>query len=257
MEREEIRAVMRGLATHAQGYQNLFDKSLQEFDLSKQNLLQADVKKALKFIYAHFAFARAGGERAGYSDIAALAVDDFSGTKVPLSNQLWERFKERCRGKGIKPNEKLTKGVVEGIASLADKQGNLFLWMGNEIRKSGELEPLLLEFTKLKGISVKIASFIIRDTVWLWGLEKRVRPKDKLYLQPIDRWVRRIAKILWPKFNREKEVNELIIAKRISEACESFDMSNVEFNQGAWYFASQEVRDENKLGEALKRLVVR
>lgn len=84
---------------------------------------------------------------------------------------------------------------------------------------------------KLQGIiSVgdKIASFFLRDTVFIYNLEVYLKPKDYYYLVPIDTWVRKVADKLGMKAN----------AKDIAITCQQNGVSPIRFNQGAWYLGS-------------------
>jgi len=82
-----------------------------------------------------------------------------------------------------------------------------------------------------------LASFILRDTVWLLNLEKTIPPQDLIYLQPIDTWIKRISFELWEDFHAfewgvfKNKVDELVLAKRIVENCIRLGISSIKFNR--------------------------
>ena len=103
---------------------------------------------------------------------------------------------------------------------------------------------------EINGIADKIASIILRDIV---VLEKIVLKKDieqRVYVQPIDIWIRRYCNILGgisAKMNWKKYA-EFIVNK-------SFEHNAIpeKVNMGMWYFASQIVGSYYKLLDILNR----
>jgi hypothetical protein len=84
---------------------------------------------------------------------------------------------------------------------------------------------------KLHGITSvgdKIASFLLRDTVFVYDLEAYLKAEDYYYLVPIDTWVKKVADKLGIKAN----------AKDIAITCQQNGVSPIRFNQGAWYLGS-------------------
>lgn len=243
---------LKGLADRGIFFQREFlEEGLKDFfglNLDKKvEIVKADPYDVLKFIFNGYGFER---DVNIYSKPAVLALEEFD--FVPTPEDLWDKFKKVCKTEGWGINQKLNEGVVKGLTSLARNEGNLISWIKNEIEKNGKLDSIYLELTENKGISQKKASFIIRDAVFFVSFENQIKRCDRLYLQPIDRWVEEIAKILFPTLHNDTE--KIIIAKILSEACTQFSISDIEFNQGAWYFGREEVGKKELLKRKLNAI---
>lgn len=241
---------MQEISFRAPGYQNMmFGRNLEQIGLHKADLWSSGARPALSFLLRYHAFARAGGEQAGYGNIAFSSIDalplDEQG-RIP-GNELWGEFRDRCERRGIGVNERVNKGVIVGLSDLATREGNPFLWMEKEVESSGRLSPVYEELLDIKGIGRKIATFIIRDVIWFLGLEDDVVSEDLKFLQPIDRWVRRVGEQMIPGLTG---MNRDAIATRLALECESRGISNAEFNQGAWYISRIEFGGELERLEA-------
>lgn len=243
---------MGGLASKGTYFQKKFlEKGLRDFfglDLeTKREIIKADPYDVLKFIFNGYAFER---DVKIYSGPAVSALEEFD--CVPTPDDLWNKFKGVCKNEGWGINRKLNEGVVRGLTSLTRDEGNLISWIKNEIKENGKLDSIYLKLTENKGISQKKASFIIRDAVFLISFEDQIKRCDRLYLQPIDRWVKGIAKILFPNLHDNTE--RIVIAKILSGACTQFGISDIEFNQGAWYFGREEVERKELLRKKIKAI---
>jgi len=86
----------------------------------------------------------------------------------------------------------------------------------------------------------KVSAFYLRDLVWLADLEEQIPLMDRMFIQPVDIWVRRLARLLWPKYNTDR-LDDLLVARKLSSECHRYQVSDVALNQGAWYFGSQQV----------------
>jgi len=84
-------------------------------------------------------------------------------------------------------------------------------------------------------VGPKIASFYLRDIVSLFKLGNSVDSDSAFCLQPIDVWVRRIAKKLQIVNN---EADDRTIQEAIVKKCEESNVSSFRFNQGVWYAGS-------------------
>ena len=81
-------------------------------------------------------------------------------------------------------------------------------------------------------VGKKIAAFYLRDIVSVFNLENNIQNEDFIYLQPIDTWLRKIAK----KINIvPQDANDRNIINMIVEQCNNENVSPILFNQGAWY----------------------
>lgn len=94
--------------------------------------------------------------------------------------------------------------------------------------KNGDIGELSNELHSIVSVGDKIASFFLRDTVFVYELDSYLKPEDYHYVIPMDTWVRQIADKLGIKAD----------AKTIALVCQQNGVSPVKFNQGAWYIGS-------------------
>ena len=209
-----------------------------------------DPMNSLKTFFGCFAFARAGGEQAGYGKICIKLLCD---SQYRDGQHFLAAFREACMQKGFKTNDKLTSDVVlQGYNWHFGCDGKGAPWFekaGSQIRETGRVLPIYLDLLLVRGIGEKIAAFLCRDLVWIFDCEDRLLSSEKLLIQPIDRWVRSISVQLWPEFEKfaDRTSLDFLFASNICAATAKLKQSDVEFNQGSWYFGSQRVRDSNQL----------
>lgn len=245
-------------------------------EYEKRDELLKDPVKGLKFILWR-AFARAGGQQAGYGEIAVKTLDDIvkeygglgeffekHGEEAP--ERFWERFVKAVNEKGKKVNEKADKSRIIKLIKLAQEspEHNLFKRISSMLEEGN----LLGAFATLR-IGDKITPFILRDMVLILGIEDEIGRKTPLayqvFLQPIDIWVERIAKSIIKDFEDieklMKEDDKLegglkwIIAYRIIEKCREYGYSPLRFNQGAWVYGSSHIEEKKRVQECLERIV--
>jgi len=273
---KQIDEIIKKLSSKSKMYEYLFINYVSKNILKTKCLTLNDITKLLrerslygtKFIMSA-ATARAGGEQAGYGKIICEAIDKSSANigfknlinKKDLYDRVYSKFLEICREQSKKPNKKINEKLIKDFLKRVQTcNSNLFLWLEEHIVNSG-LESTYLELLKIHGVGKKIASSILRDTVWLLRLEKDISSQDLIYLQPIDTWIKRISFELWEDFHTfqwkvfKNKIDEFVIAKRIVEHCIKLGVSSIEFNQGAWYFGSNEVKDSNLLREHMSKLI--
>lgn len=108
-----------------------------------------DSQSALSFFLLYHAFARVGGEQAGYGPIAhsLFKTLNLDGKEDIPPNDFWEAFKSKCQQEGTGVNARLNEGVITGLANLANRRGNLFQWVRDEVEATGELRHVFLEVT--------------------------------------------------------------------------------------------------------------
>ena len=207
------------------------------------------------FALYYFAFARAGGERAGYKN---LALKMFETTKGKNFASVWPAFAELCRKAGVGANEKLNRRPIEGLMQVHHSghfgDAGLFAGIADQVRKTGVLAKTYLELLEVVGLGEKISAFLLRDLVWIYDLEERVAPTDRMFLQPIDVWVRRAAEAVFMRPFPER-VPSLTIGHLLAEACRQAQVSGIAFNQGAWFFGSQKVKKVDGYRKMLGELV--
>lgn len=223
--------------------------------------------KCLAAIYSHYAFSRRGKDRGHLSEIALEALkrttteDDF-GLFLSRSDAstLWENFVVVAKEMGHKPMEQLNRGVIAGMAELAqeifeiDQRGSIATWITDGIRKTGRLEPQFFRIVDVRGIGPKLTSLLLRDIVYLSGLENSVETADRIYIQPIDKWIRLLAPYVIDEEDAEAYA-DWILAGKIFKYTRRAGVSPVRFNMGATWFGMREVRVQENLERAVNHLV--
>jgi hypothetical protein len=201
---------------------------------------------SLVALLGYFAFARAGGEQAGYNEICVGLLRPYSMRKdldiwkdFPDWHALHNAFISGCEKSEILPNRKLNTGLIRDLyehAQSRPEKGLLHTW-GAEIRGKRSVAWLHRRLDNVHGIGRKIASFICRDTVYLHDLEARIPTDEFSLLQPVDTWIGRIAEFLNPKIDSDRD-SEAGVAEFLAEVCSKAEVSGVAFNQGGWYLAT-------------------
>ncbi|MFQ3678558.1 MAG: hypothetical protein SNJ74_11515 [Fimbriimonadaceae bacterium] len=226
-----------------------------------------DAYSCLETVYGRYAFARRGKER---TELAAIAVealrrttsrDDFGQfLSLPDAGPLWDSFVAICREHGKKPMEQLNIGVVAGMAELVQElhqtrgSGSIVRWIVESVEESGRVEEIFVRITDVRGIGPKVASLLLRDTVLLFDLERRLHPLDRLYVQPIDKWLRLIA----PHVVNEPNVDTMadwVLAGKLAKYCRKAGVSGVRFNLGASYFGSRDIRQPEHVARKIAAIV--
>ena len=170
---------------------------------------------------------------------------------------LWFEFEELCKKENKGANQFVNKSVVKGFVKLAQasfqNNYNPFNYMASKIYSS--TTDAFLTLRNIKGIGDKISSFILRDMVCILEVEAEILFEHRIFLQPIDRWVKETAICLWKDF--EERTPNWVTVLRITDKCCEFGVSGVRFNQGAWEHGVNEVKDVKKLCTKLKEIVNR
>lgn len=267
---EQISRIIKKLVERSKKYEVLSINHVSKYILKQKaenlgeilNFLQTNPLLGTKWVMSA-ATARAGGERARYGEIICRALENVSVNlngfqkavrDKNITQRVYKEFREICAKRGKKPNEKINKGLIFDFLKCvqAHPSNNLFVWLKQSLKNNG-IESTYLELLKIHGINKKITGFILRDIVWLLKLEKHVPFEHLIYLQPIDTWLKQISLKLWKDLH--EKVDEFIIAKRIVERCSQLGVSSVSFNQGAWYFGSQEVKKRRLLEKYITELI--
>lgn len=144
----------------------------------------------------------------------------------------------------------LMRELVRGLVRLTQEAQsyNLAIYFSSQI--ASDIKGVFHRLNEIKGIGPKIASFIIRDFAWIFNLEEKIPDQHKRYLQPVDIWLGRTALCLWPDLVERYWP----IAEKLADECNRVGICGIEFNQGAWYFGAQEVRDFDSLCDELSKL---
>lgn len=208
----------------------------------------------LEAIFGHYAFARRGKDRYDLSEIAVeslrrISSQDEFGQFLALEHaeSLWDMFVVVCKERGRKPMEQLNAGVIAGMAELAqeiyqlDGTGSIAQWVAKGVRQTGRIEPQFLRMVDVRGIGPKISSLFLRDMTEIFGLEDGIDHIDRLYVQPIDKWMRAIAPYVIDEANAD-DLADWILAGKLSKYARRALVSGTRFNMGVTWFGMREVR---------------
>ena len=199
----------------------------------------------------HYAFARRGKDRDELSRIALRSVHQLVSERpftevldMPDGVLLWEKFAEKCEQSGRKPQEDLNRGPVQGMLELAqevhrnDPGQSIATWIIGSLEDSGRVEPQHERIVDIRGVGPKSASAFIRDLVWLFDAEEDVSPIDRIYVQPVDRWLRLAVTYLVPEPDLD-EPPDWVVAGKISKYSRRAKVSGILLNMGLTYFGQR------------------
>lgn len=188
-----------------------------------------------------------------------------------LPDKIWNEFERLTRKLIGGPNEKCTKGPVRNVLVKLRETGEpniISLLSKHSIEGASRI---LRE--EIKGIGPKISALFLRDLQECYNFWN---PNESNYylLQPVDRWVGRMAEECWPAFIWSKKDHDRD-AKEITRLCIQSGVNPIRFNMGAWFVGSHyyelcrfhnipedlienrsdciEKFDKDKVKEALKR----
>lgn len=233
----------------------------------------ADIREALSdpfwflvLFFSNYAFARRGKDR---DELAKLAVTAVKTCTSPETIQellaqsdgeaLWEAFDSLCRENHRKSSEQLNKGILAGTIELAQEiaqlgqSGSVADWVVEGIQRTGRIEPQFLRIVDIRGMGPKTTSTLLRDLVYIFDLESEIDNIDRLYVQPMDKWVRAIGHEIIPE-DVDDRTPDWVLAGKISKYARRARVSGVKFNMGASHFGTREVRDLTRLERALDEL---
>lgn len=230
----------------------------------KESLL--DAYHGLELILGHYAFCRRGKERFELSQMAVDAlhravVKDQFGQLLASSNAeiLWREFESVCDEHHRKPLPQLNKGVVAGMCELsqeiyqADSCGSIIRWIVQTVHRTGRIEAPFLRMVDVRGIGPKLSSLFLRDICYLFDLESKIDPIDRLYLVPIDKWMRQIAPFIIEEECAD-DYADWILAGKIAKYTRRADISAARFSMGTTYFGMKEVRSSAEFRDQLIEL---
>ncbi len=221
---------------------------------------------SLLAFYSHYAFARRGKDRDELGVFASEAIVRVQGggsfddvMKLEDGTALWEAFAAICQENRRKNNEAQNRGLIQGMLELeqeihkVDRVGSIANWMLDGIAQTRRLEPQFERIVDIRGVGPKSTSTFMRDVVHMFGYEDKVEPADRIYIHPIDRWLRMMARYLVPEPNMDKAA-DWIIAGKISKYSRRAGVSGIAFNMGSTYFGQKIVKDPARFEEMLKKV---
>lgn len=222
---------------------------------------------ALQVFLGFHGFSRRGKDRDEYSRnvLKALGKTLEQRTVEELLTKadgtcLWDAFDMECQARGRKSNEAQNRGLVQGLLELAqeiyreDQSGSIATWIIDGIQDAGRIEPQFLRVVDIRGVGPKSTSTFMRDVIYLYDLERQVLPADRIYIQPVDRWLRAITRFVVPEDNMEKAA-DWVVAGKINKYARRAKVSGVRFNLGLTYFGQRIVREPERLEFEIKQLL--
>jgi len=222
------------------------------------NAIQTPLHSA-KVFFKLYAFARAGGQNVRYEEICLDLLQN--GFNWQNGDEFYQAFLQQCQQRNIGPNERNNRGVViQGYERNRNNETGWLHRLGSQINHNNDLRSVYLCLLSVRGIGFKIASLICRDLVWAFGIENNIPMLQSPLLQPIDRWIWRVIRTIWPEFNPLAPNDtpdsgiQLFAAIKLAEVLPMLNISGVEFNQGTWFFCNQLVVDRNLLHQRLLEL---
>lgn len=227
---------------------------------SAAELLLNSPQAGMNFVLRN-GFARAGGEQAGYGDIAVQSLNDSimvcnSYQKLMqlenASEIVWARFVQICAEKRIGNNQMINEGVVKGTVKLAQKSAhfNPFEQLGSTVVADTIGTFMLLR--NIHGIGDKVASFIMRDIVTILDVENKIVVQNQILLQPIDRWIQGMAAFIWNDLGHRTPF--WLTALRVVTKCREYGFSPARFNQGAWKYGSSTIVETQRIPKGITDL---
>ncbi len=208
--------------------------------------------EALICFLENYAYERQGAA-AAYSKIALKCVSSKYQNgliwRVPTrddAKELWEHYRKIAKSDYNLLDDKTGKAKVNETRNPLTVDGGIIdrlascntLNMAVRVRdliSCGDTSGAYNFMTEIRGIGVKIASFYLRDIVYLARLDEG-NVSNLHLLQPMDTWLEQTLKILFscevPKNLQEKQ-------RLIVNLCRESVVSSISFNQGAWVLGSQ------------------
>jgi hypothetical protein len=221
--------------------------------------------ECLRALLGCYAFSRRGRER---SELSGIAIEGLQRACRPEGIQhllaqedaslLWESFSEVCREHGRKPMEQLNRGVIAGLTELAqeiyraDGNGSVAVWVAAGVHETARIESQFLRMVDIRGVGPKVSSLFMRDMVYIFNLEEQLDHVDRLYVQPMDKWIRLIAPYIIDEVE-PGEAADWVLAGKIAKYTRHGGISGIAFNMGANYFGAREVRDAESFDRVIRQ----
>ena len=248
--------------------QRLLECESEEIDVEEIAEKIVTARASLVVFFCHYAFARRGKDRETLANFAFEALGRLQGDKefsavleLDGGEQLWEHFEAICQENRRKPNEAQNRGLLQGMLELSQENyresgsGSLTTWLVETVQKTRRIEPCFERIVDIRGGGPKSTSTFMRDIVYIFDLEQIVEPADRIYIHPIDRWLRTISRYIVPEPNMEKAA-DWIIAGKISKYSRRAGVSGIAFNMGTTFFGQKLVKEPARFEDMLKKLAL-
>lgn len=220
----------------------------------------------LRVFFSHYAFSRRGKDRALLATMAIDALDrclesDPGSIIAGHSGEaLWNAYLEVTAEHNRQPTVQLDLGVIAGMAELCqeiyqeDGVGSIASWIVRSILQTDRIEPAFLRMVDIRGVGPKTTSTFLRDIVFVSGLEDQLDHQDRLYVQPIDKWMRMMAPYIIPEIV-DIRAADWILAGKISKYARHAGVSGIRFNMGTTYFGLRVVHEPDAFEPRIKELL--
>jgi len=183
-----------------------------------------------------------------------------------IINLMWDRFSELLNNQNLNQrnnpiypsinpdNLRIGNERFSLVEVVIDEniipQNTLATYVRNLINQTHNIQTPFNILTMIRGIGPKIASFYLRDLVYIMNIDL-ANIQNRTLLQPIDTWVKRTVEILT---NDENMNNRQQIAEWVVSNCLENNINPERVNMGMWFFCSQIVKSEYKLRRILNNL---
>jgi hypothetical protein len=224
--------------------------------------LLCDPVGCLRVIFQEYAFARRGKEKQELGSLAVQALKRATLIKELLGQEdavfVWEAFEEVCAEERQKPMEQLSRGILQGMPELAQEiqreggSGSIALWVVDAARRTGRIENQFMRMVDVRGVGPKLSSLILRDVVYLFNLEDRIDPVDRLYFQPVDRWTRVVSEFVVEDYD---DPADWILAGKLSKVARKSGAKGTMFNMGVTFYGTRVVHSPEQFHEGLIQMV--
>ena len=283
----EARNLMRALAgAPAQEYvQHLLDVGLTRAWAQPLSTLAdaragfLEPRQCLQAALGHYAFLRRGRDRQELAHLARESIAEAQlASDIPIverrdGSSVWKCFEARCESAGRKPLPELNYGPVAGLVELAqeiyqqDGVGSIAQWIGDAVVRTGRLEAEFERIVDIRGVGPKFASVFLRDVVFVLDVEDTIAPVDRLYLQPIDKWIRMSAPLILDSDQQHSAAGsedtpragnegrpDWVLAGKLAKYARLAGVQGTRLNMGASWLGSREGKSPHAFLQHLRRL---
>ena len=233
-----------------------YESEILEERSKKKDIYLENPKEALFFIFSYsFYQGRRDETSKNFEEKAKKVLEEFLAEdnilmvgkeRIIDKNKLkteYEVLYRKLKERGV--NKEGDRLMVISLVNLiqSSEQKNILELLKEKII-SKEVSEAYRILDNVWSIGQKIASFILRDVVYIYKLESYLKePEDYYYLQPVDRWVYKVSREInlieeYGDYNRKAKE----IAKDITDKCFKFDVNPIHYNQGAWYVGTNSLK---------------
>ncbi len=222
---------------------------------------------SLQIFFGHYAFARRGKDRDELASAATTAINRLFAEQDPAEilgaedgEGLWTMFAAICDDRGRKANEAQNRGLLQGMLELSqeifreDGIGSIGGWIVDAAEQTGRIEDEFNRIVDIRGVGPKSTSTFLRDVIHIFGCEDKIDPADRIYFQPVDRWIRAIAQVIVPEPNMDQAA-DWIVAGKVSKYTRRAGASGIRFNMGTTHFGQRVVREPERFNDEIEVLV--